>query len=57
MFSKSMPERSAPQAGMGRARKYSRLLCRNFLIQSGSSLWLEIASTSSCESPRPDLKK
>jgi hypothetical protein len=52
-----MPERSAPQPGIGRARKYSRLRWRNFRIQSGSSLWEEIASTSSWERPRPDLKK
>jgi hypothetical protein len=57
MFSKSIPERSAPQPGIGRARKYSRLRWRNFRIQSGSSLCDEIASISSCERPRPDLKK
>ena len=56
-YARPMPERFAPQPGIGRARKYSRLRWRNFRIQSGSSLCDEIASTSSCESPRPDLKK
>jgi hypothetical protein len=56
MFSKSMPERSAPQFGIGRARKYSSALRRDFRIQSGSFLWAEISATPSGLSPRWDLK-
>ena len=56
MFSKSIPERSAPQFGIGRARKYSRALRRDFRIQSGSFLWAEISETTSGVSPRFDLK-
>ena len=51
MLSKSMPERSAPQLGIGRARKSSSAWWRIARIQSGSDLWSEMTSTSSCESP------
>ena len=57
MLSKSISATLPPQVGSGRATKYSSDFSRNFRIHSGSLLCEEIASTSSFESPRPDLKK
>ena len=51
MFSKSRPERSAPQLGMGRLRKWSSALSRNFSIHSGSFLCWEIDATTSGDRP------
>ncbi len=51
MLSKSIPERSAPQLGMGRLKKWARALSRNLSIHSGSFLWAEMAVTTSGERP------
>ena len=57
MLSKSIPERSPPHGGIGRALKYSYDLRRNLRIHSGSFLCSEIAATIASFRPRPDLKK
>src|ERR1035437_3998160 len=51
MLAKSMPERSAPQLGMGRLKKCSSALRRNLSIHAGSCLWSEMAATTSGEIP------
>ena len=51
MLSKSIPERSAPQLGIGRLKKWSSALSRNLSIHSGSCLWSEMAATTSGEIP------
>ena len=55
MFSKSMPERSAPQPGIGFLRKISYDLRRNSSIHSGSPLWAEIWRMMSSVRPRSTL--
>ena len=50
-------EVAAPGRQRAREEVVERALSRNLRIQSGSFLCAEIASTSSCERPRPDLKK
>ena len=52
MWSKSMPDRSEPQLGMGLRPKMSRALSRNSSIQSGSSFSREMSETTSGLMPR-----
>ena len=52
MFSKSIPERSAPQVGMGFLRNIERPLRRFFSIHSGSLFSAEMFSTTSSLRPR-----
>ncbi len=56
MLSKSMPERSAPHQGMGRASKCFRAFSRYFRIQSGSDFRAEISSTTAADRPRLGVK-
>src|SRR6478736_5339418 len=55
MFSKSMPERSAPQPGIGFLRKISYAFRRKSSIHSGSCLCAEIWRTMSSDRPRSTL--
>src|ERR1700712_523551 len=52
MFSKSMPDRSAPQVGMGFLRNMERPLRRFFSIHSGSLFSAEMSLTTSSLIPR-----
>src|SRR5579863_6884002 len=52
MLSKSMPDRSEPQLGMGLRPKYFSPLSRFSSIHSGSLLRAEMSRTTSSESPR-----
>jgi len=52
MLSKSMPERSAPQVGMGFRSKSARPLSRFFSIHSGSLFSAEMSVTTSGDTPR-----
>ena len=52
MFSKSMPDRSDPQLGMGLRRKSLRPFRRRSSIQSGSPFSVEMLRTTSSERPR-----
>src|ERR1700761_8848243 len=52
MLSKSMPDRSEPQFGMGLRPKYFSPLSRFSSIHSGSLLRAEMSRTTSSESPR-----
>src|ERR1700753_4492385 len=52
MLSKSMPDRSEPQFGIGLRPKYSSPLSRFSSIHSGSFLRAEMSRTTSSESPR-----
>src|ERR1019366_5872315 len=52
MFSKSMPERSAPHVGMGFLRNMERPLSRFLSIHSGSLLRVEMSVTTSSLIPR-----
>ena len=55
MLSKSMPERSAPQVGMGLRSKYFRPLRRRSSIHSGSFFLAEMSRTTSSLMPRRAL--
>src|ERR1700730_5320586 len=52
MLSKSMPDRSEPQLGMGLRPKYLSPLSRFSSIHSGSFLRAEMSRTTSSDSPR-----
>src|SRR5580658_3108487 len=52
MLSKSMPDRSEPQLGMGLRRKYFSPFSRISSIHSGSFLRAEMSRTTSSDSPR-----
>src|SRR6188474_2784823 len=52
MLSKSMPDRSAPQVGIGLRPKICSALRRFFSIHSGSFLRFEMSVTTSSETPR-----
>ncbi len=52
MFSKSMPVRSAPQAGIGLRRNSFRPFSRRSSIHSGSSFSAEMFRTTSSDKPR-----
>ncbi len=52
MLSKSMPERSEPQFGMGFFSNRRRPLRRSFVIHSGSSFFEEMSRTTSSFRPR-----
>ena len=52
MLSKSMPDRSAPQVGMGFLPNSRSPLSRSLSIHSGSSLSAEMLRTTSSASPR-----
>ena len=51
MSSKSIPDRSAPHHGIGRASKCRSAFRRALRIQSGSDLREEISSTTAAERP------
>ena len=55
MSSKSIPERSAPHQGMGRASKCFSAFCRYFRIHSGSDFRAEISLTTAAD--RPALRR
>ena len=55
MLSKSMPDRSAPQVGMGFLSKSLRPLSRFLSIHSGSLLRAEMSRTTSSYMPRRAL--
>src|SRR5215469_14522605 len=52
MLSKSMPDRSEPQLGMGLRWKYFRPFSRMLSIHSGSFFRAEMSRTTSSDSPR-----
>ena len=52
MFSKSMPDRSEPQVGIGLRRNSRRPLSRRSSIHSGSFLRAEMSRTTSSDRPR-----
>ena len=52
MFSKSMPDKSAPQVGMGLRRNSFRPFSRKSSIQAGSSFSAEMSRTTSSDRPR-----
>src|SRR5215472_13320854 len=52
MLSKSMPDRSEPQFGIGLRWKYLRPFSRNSSIHSGSFLSPEMSRTTSSDNPR-----
>src|SRR5579862_3731160 len=52
MLSKSMPDRSLPQAGIGLRPKYFSPLSRFSSIHSGSPLRAEMSRTTASERPR-----
>jgi hypothetical protein len=52
MLSKSMPDRSAPQFGMGLRSKSRRAFSRASSIHSGSFFFAEMSRTTSSLSPR-----
>jgi len=52
MFSKSIPDRSEPQVGMGLRRNNCRPLRRRSSIHSGSFLRAEMLRTTSSDRPR-----
>ena len=55
MVSKSMPERSAPQVGIGLRSKSRSALSRSLSIHSGSPFLPEMSRTTSSERPRRAL--
>ena len=52
MLSKSMPDRSAPQRGIGLRSNMSSALSRNSSIHCGSFLRAEMSATTSADRPR-----
>ena len=52
MLSKSMPDRSEPQVGIGFLPNSRSAFSRVFSIHSGSSLRAEMSRTTSSDSPR-----
>ncbi len=52
MLSKSMPDRSEPQVGMGFLANSLRPLSRRFSIHSGSDFFAEMSRTTASDRPR-----